>query len=69
MVPKECKQLSQKEEWEHVLKNNKVVAIIEGTIDQPLHKQNQEFIATLKKNGVKFVAVDVSQKQELLKEL
>jgi Grx4 family monothiol glutaredoxin len=69
MVPQVCKKLSPIEEWKQVVSQNPVVALIEGTIEQPLHLPSTEFVSILKKTGVRFVAVDVTQKPELLKDL
>lgn len=59
MVPKECKKLSPREEWNSLIKQYRVVALIEGSVEQPLHMGSMEFVNILKENGVKYVAVDV----------
>lgn len=33
MVPKECKKLPPLEEWQVILKENRVVALIEGNVE------------------------------------
>lgn len=66
MVPASCKSVSALEEWQQVLISNKVVALIQGDVDQPLHMPCQDFVAILKRNGVQFTAVDADKRPELL---
>lgn len=60
MVPESCKRLSPIEEFNQLIRNKKVVALIEGTVECPILMANQDFVNILTRNGVMFIAVDVS---------
>eukprot|EP00347_Sterkiella_histriomuscorum_P021830 403332619 len=66
MVPKSAKKLPPSEEWPMILSQHKVLAIIEGSVEQPQGKDSQELIKLLKSNGVRIAAVDASKNVELV---
>lgn len=69
MVPQAAKKLPPLDEFKELLTQHKVVALIEGQADTPSSQSSQELITLLKRNGVKFVAVDTIQRPDYLQAL
>lgn len=67
MVPKQAKKLPPKEEFAELLQIHPVVVLLDnGTADtQNNSEADKELVALLKSNGVKFLAVDLTQRKDL----
>lgn len=66
MLPESCKKLSPDEELKICFTENKVVAMINGSIESPSTEESERMVKILKQNGVKFAAIDLNQKPEIL---
>eukprot|EP00350_Pseudokeronopsis_sp_OXSARD2_P002647 CAMPEP_0170544004 /NCGR_PEP_ID=MMETSP0211-20121228/2926_1 /TAXON_ID=311385 /ORGANISM="Pseudokeronopsis sp., Strain OXSARD2" /LENGTH=223 /DNA_ID=CAMNT_0010847539 /DNA_START=216 /DNA_END=887 /DNA_ORIENTATION=- len=60
LIPAICKKQTPKQELEDLLRQNKVLALINGTIDLQADDDSQKLIKILKERGVKFAAVNMS---------
>ncbi|CDW76674.1 monothiol glutaredoxin-s17-like [Stylonychia lemnae] len=69
MVPKVCKALPPLEEFQVLLNEHKVLALIQGSADVPQGENSQNLVNLLKSIGVKYVAIDLTQKEALAKAL
>lgn len=66
MVPQVAKKLPPLEEFKELLSQHKVLALTEGSVDAPSSPSSTELVNLLKSQGIKFVAVDVIQRQDLI---
>lgn len=66
MVPKAAKKLPPSEEWPQILKDHKVLVIIEGSAENPQNEESKELLQLLKNNGVKFATINAVQNQQLI---
>jgi glutaredoxin-related protein len=65
MVPENAKKKAPAGEFKELLGTHKVVAVIEGSADEPVGDASKELVAVLKKHGVKYVALDVIKRKDL----
>lgn len=66
MVPKAAKKLPPSEEWPQILKDHKVLVIIEGSAENPQNEESKELLQLLKNNGVKYATINAAQNQQLI---
>ena len=60
MVPKSARPLPPLEDFQLLLHDNPVVALIQGTVSDPKDPASRDLVLLLQKAGVRFVAVNYS---------
>lgn len=63
MVPQSCKALSPEEKVKKTLADNKLVILINGSIEAPLDDASKDLVAKMRALHSDFVAIDVSERQ------
>lgn len=65
MVPKGAKKPAPAEEVKELLSQHQVLVLLNGTADTPTTPESTELVNLLKRNGVKFVALDLNKRTDL----